>query len=149
VLLVVELEEVEVFAATVVAPVTTTIVVPEITVLLPSMSKASLTGMVFGPAIISLLLPSTMIVNCPPLVESVCKGRVTEVWEGKMRKGVPEMEVVEAPANPSGKADNGIGVAEGMIKRGVPFTKVVLAPIAEAKPSFCRAGTVVGFASAK
>lgn len=51
---------------TVVGPLTTTIVVPSITIVLPAIEKSGFTGIVVGPAITSSDVPSIMTVSSPP-----------------------------------------------------------------------------------
>ena len=75
------------FTGTVVAPGTITIVVPEITVVLPCRGIFGLTGSVVGPFIMSSVVP-LITVSCPRDIR-VETGMV--VGPGITRKGNPDM----------------------------------------------------------
>ena len=107
------------FKGTVVGTLTTILVTPLITVVLPDMSKPDCTGIVVGPEITRLLgRGSGMVVGCTTT------------------NGVLEISVVEP--RPGGRIEAGSVVALGMIKTGMPFT-VLVVPRVEGN----RGGTMV------
>jgi len=77
----------DVLIATVVAPLTTTIVVPEITVVCPDTEKLGFTGIVVGPNITRFDVPEITV--CPGF--TAC----TLVEDAITRNGVPFNVVVE------------------------------------------------------
>jgi len=101
---------------TVVADGTITYGFPEIMVVTPSSGRLGFTGMVSRPVKTSNAEPET-IVTLPGRAGIV-------VWLGMTSKGVPETMVV-LPVRPGGAFATGIDVG-GITRRGLPFTVVVL-----------------------
>jgi hypothetical protein len=111
---------------TVVDPLTTTIVVPLITSVLPAIEKSGFTGIVVGPAIISSDVPSIMTVSSPPSFPvGVGEEMGMVVPEGITSIGVPLIVVVDAPLRPVGAPARGMVVPDGRTSIGVPFIVVV------------------------
>jgi hypothetical protein len=131
-----------VFNGTVVSPLTITLVVPSMTVVLPSMEKFGLTGIVVGPLMTNSVVPS-MTVSEPGRSVGNSPGMGIVVAPGMIRYGVPFMVVVVAPGNPQGNRESGIDVADGRTRKGIPFMRVVVAPGIACGKGLGR-GTVVG-----
>lgn len=101
-------------------PLTTTIVVPLITVVDPVSCDPGISGTVVEPVITSSVVPP-MIVMLPGR-----EGRAgTDVELGITKNNVPDtIDVV--PTRPDGARDKGIVVGPGIRMKGVPETSVVL-----------------------
>jgi len=101
-------------------PLTTTWVIPLITVVLPDTEKLGFTGIVVRPPVrISCVVPP---ITVKPW--TVGLGAATVVAPGTTRKGVP-LIIVVIPVRPGGAFTKGIEVGPGITRKGVPPIFVV------------------------